>query len=163
MRYPNCVCPNFSRFNMIVIPKKHLEMIKKKHMESTGVSSLNHSSYIPLMGFEQNRAQLEGHHHLPLRCRARAASGATPRPWAENGPRSTVKGGSWTTKTTTTSRRGGFHPWKMGNFRRNLDIWLWLDQQKRRSSPWERRIWWFDLATIEKSLKNRISPSTIKI
>ena len=29
MRYPNCVCPNFSRFNMIVIPKKHLEMIKK--------------------------------------------------------------------------------------------------------------------------------------
>ena len=157
MRYPNCVS-QFLSIQHDRYTKNNLEMIKKK--KTWRVMELVHwtnSSYIPLMGFEQTGHSWKCHRHLPLRCRAapgRSAPllgrrrGLGLRTGHEQQKRQKHPGevdfthekwgisvGIWRSDCDLTNKKGGFHHEKEG----------------------------FDLATIENSLKNRISPSTIKI
>ena len=158
------VYPNFSRFNMIVIPKTILRWLKKTWRVMELVHWTN-SSYIPLMGFEQT-----GH---SWKATGTSLSGAGLRP---EGPRrfwGDAAAWGWERAKVTGER------WQLNNKNHQNFQERWISLMKNgefQKEPGYLTVTWltkkggfhhekdgFDLATIENSLKNRISPSTIKI
>ena len=164
MRYPNCVS-QFLSIQHDRYTKNNLEMIKKKTWRVMELVHWTNSSYIPLMGFEQT-----GH---SWKATGTSLSGAGLRP---EGPRrfwGDAAAWGWE-RAKVTGERWQLNNKNHQNFQERL-ISLMKNGEFQKEPGYLTVTWLtkkggfhhekdgFDLATIENSLKNRISPSTIKI